>query len=96
MTLQRRAVERALRNKGFRREDRHHRFFIYYTAAGEKTPVRTKTSHGRGGNDIKDDVVSRMAQQCRITNQQFRQLVDCSLSQDDYEQELTDLGVLEH
>ena len=60
-THKRRTVETALLAKGFRRRDTHHAFLHYYTEAGEKTPVWTKTSHGRPGADIDRRLVSRMA-----------------------------------
>ena len=43
MVLKRREVEAALESKGFQRTESHHHFFLYYTQAGQKTPIRTKT-----------------------------------------------------
>ena len=48
MPRAKRVVETALQNKGFRLENSHHRFFIYFTQQGEKTAVRTRTSQGGG------------------------------------------------
>jgi len=91
-TYKRAAVERALEAKGFRRRESHHRFFIYYTEAGMKTPVRTKTSHGKGSADIPSHLISRMASQCKLPTTDFRALVDCSLSRSEYEALLTSAG----
>ena len=85
-------MERALEAKGFRRSESHHRYFVYYTEEGIKTPVRTKTSHGRGGADIPNSLISRMAKQCKLRTAQFRDLVDCPLSQAGYEELLTTNG----
>ena len=91
-TYKRAAVESALEAKGFRRHESHHSYFVYYTEEGEKTPVRTKTSHGKGGADIPNELVGRMARQCKIRVADFRALVDCSLSQAGYEALLTAAG----
>ena len=79
-------VERALEAKGFRRRENDHSYFVYYTEAGAKTPIRTKTSHGKGGADIPNKLVGRMAKQCKLRIADFRDLVDCSLSQAEYEE----------
>ena len=78
-------MERTLTAKGFRRRESHHSYFVYYTEDGIKTPVWTKTSHGKGGADIPDNLFSRMAKQCKLRTVDFRALVDCSLSQAGYE-----------
>ena len=88
-TYTRAAVESALEAKGFRRRESHHSYFVYYTEEGTKTPIRTKTSHGKGGTDIPNKLLSRMARQCKLGTAEFRALVDCSLSQSDYEALLT-------
>ena len=47
MPLERSSVEAALTLKGFKKVEGDHTFFIYHSQAGKKSPVRTKTSHGR-------------------------------------------------
>ena len=94
MSLKRRDIEKALERKGFKREEGDHSFFIYYTRAGRKTIVRTKTSHGRGSEDIRGALISRMAKQCKLTNGDFRQLVDCRLSRKGYENKLEASGAV--
>ena len=94
MNLKRRDIERALERKGFKRTEGNHSFFIYYTQAGKKTTVRTKTSHGRGSLDIGAPLISRMAKQCKLTSGDFRQLVDCPLSRRRYEEKLKASGVV--
>ena len=91
-TYKRRTVESALERKGFRRRETHHSIFRYYTEAGERTPVWTKTSHGRTGADIDRGLFKRMASQCKMTIDEFRDLVECPMSRTDYEQRLRDLG----
>ena len=91
-TYKRAKVESALKAKGFRRRESDHSYFIYYTEEGKKTPVRTKTSHGKGGADIPSELFSRMAKQCKLRTAQFRALVDCPLSRAKYEELLTTNG----
>jgi len=85
-------VERALMRKGFVESESHHRFFIYYSKAGRKTLVKTKTSHGH--RDISDDLLSKMAQQVKLVRGEFLDLVDCPLSRDEYEEKLVALNLV--
>lgn len=96
MPLERGGVEAALERKGFLRSEGDHSKFTYYTEQERrKTSVRTKTSHGRRSADISDELLSRMAKQCRLSNRQFRDFVDCSLSRRGYERALVAVGVLQ-
>lgn len=85
MTFKKRDVEQALESKGFERRENDHSFFIYHTKGGRKTSVRTKTSHGRGGRDIGDPLIKNMAEQCKLNMQKFKDLVECPLSREEYE-----------
>ena len=95
MPLARREVEAALRKKGFEPVGGDHTFFIYYSASGKKSSVRTKTSRGTGHRDIADGLVSKMARDCRITTGEFRDLVACPLSRETYEGRLLEQGLVE-
>jgi predicted RNA binding protein YcfA (HicA-like mRNA interferase family) len=86
-------VEKSLLKKGFLAGGGDHNFFFYHSKAGKKTIVRTKTSHG--GKDIDDNLLSQMAKQCKLTNKDFGQLIDCPLSRDDYEVKLVAAGAVE-
>ena len=88
MAHSRREVEAGLENKGFRKSNASHRYFIYYTMTGKKTTVRTMTSHGSGRKDISPELMSRMARQCKISKRDFTDLVTCPLSRDEYERKL--------
>lgn len=96
MPLKRGDVEAALERKGFARHEGDHSRFTYYTERGMQTSVRTKTSHGKRSADIGDPILSRMAKQCHLSNQQFRDFVDCSLSRRGYEAVLVQKDVLQH
>jgi hypothetical protein len=85
MPLERRTVEASLEKKGFIPTERDHKVFIYWTVSGVKTSVWTKTSYGSGYKTISDNLVSDMAKQCGLKTGEFRRLVDCPLSREDYE-----------
>ncbi len=85
-------VERALTKKGFKQSESHHRFFVYYSKSGLKTPVNTKTSHGH--SEVSDDLLSKMARQLKVSRSEFLDLVDCPLSRDEYEQKLVALKLV--
>ncbi len=82
---QKRKVEASLQKKGFEKADRDHSFFVYYTKDGKKTAVFTKTSFTPKVKDISDSLLAQMAKQCKLTKDQFCQLIDCPLSRDSYE-----------
>lgn len=86
MSRKRVAVESGLLNKGFRRREGDHHYYIYHTLKGKKTAVFTKTSHSH--TDISTDLMSKMSKQCKLIKKDFESLVDCPLSQIDYEQKL--------
>lgn len=59
MPRDRRDVEGGLQAKGFRLKEGDHHFFLYFSLAGLKTPVFTKTSHGQ--KEIGDVLLNLMA-----------------------------------
>jgi predicted RNA binding protein YcfA (HicA-like mRNA interferase family) len=87
-------IERSLVAKGYVGPERgDHNYFTYYSKAGKKTRVFTKTSHG--AREINDHILSQMAKQCKLSNKDFGQLIDCPLDRDTYEKKLTGLGFVE-
>jgi hypothetical protein len=94
MPRNKRDVESGLLAKGFILEDDHHHFFVYWTIDGRKTRARTKTSHTKKHKDIGDNLLSQMAQQCKVTRSQFLDLVDCPMDRTRYESVLVERGEL--
>lgn len=86
-------VEKSLEKKGFQRGGGDHNFFFYYTKAGKKSRVNTKTSHG--AREIDDSLLGQMARQCKLTRQDFDRLIDCPLDRDTYECKLVEAGAVE-
>jgi hypothetical protein len=87
-------IEAALLTKGFQSRVSDHTYFIYHTHAGQKTLIKTKTSLGNKPKTIGGDLLHAMAQQCKLTNEQFLQLVDCPLTRDQYEGMLQGQGLI--
>ena len=86
-----RRVESGLLAKGFRYLDSRHRRLYYYTLSGDPTPVQTLLSHG-GNRDLNDQLLAQMARQCRLSRREFLALIDCPLSQAEYEALLVEGG----
>lgn len=86
-------VEKSLQAKGFRPREGDHNYFNYYSKAGKKTAIFTKTSHG--AREIDDNLLSRMAKQCKLSNKDFGLLIECPLDRDAYEVKLIAAGAVE-
>lgn len=92
MQRSRRDIESALEHKGFERSEGDHSWFIYRTAGGKKTKIKTKMSHGSGGKAIGDPLLSVMARQCCLTKPDFLDLVDCPLNREGFEAKAREKG----
>jgi hypothetical protein len=87
-----RDVRSALLQKGFTEEKRHHCFyFLQYD--GKKSSINTKISHGMVDSDISEGLLSAMAGQVRLSNPQFKDLIDCPLDGKQYVAILLAAGV---
>lgn len=91
MPKPRRTVMAALVRKGFASSEGDHTYYIYHTLDGRKTLAKTKVSHS--GKEVPDPVLGMMARQCKLTVHEFRDLVDCPLSREQYEAILARKGL---
>ena len=74
-------IRRALLKKGFKMsEGDHHNYYLYYE--GKKTSVRTKISHN--DTDIGDPLIRAMAQQLKLSKNEFSEYVACTLCLEKY------------
>ncbi len=81
-----RKIKKALLKKGFEKEEStHHTYFVFYTKDGIKTNVNTHVSRGRDTKDLSYHLLDQMAKQCILSNKDFRKLINCSLTQMEYE-----------
>ena len=86
--MQRRKVKNGLKRKGFEiapNRNGRHIIFIYHNTAGKKTDIFTMVSHGKSGHDIQKGIISTMARQCNLTRADFLDLINCTMSQEEYE-----------
>ncbi len=86
-------AEKSLLNKGFQAGGGDHNFFVCHSQSGKKTMVRTKTSHG--SKEIDDNLLARMSRQCKLSNKDFGQLVECPLGRENHEAKLILAGAME-
>jgi len=94
MNLERAKVQENLPKKGFvKQDDRKHIFYHLYHD-GKKTHIRTHVSHGSKHKILGDDLVSKMANQCKLTAKNFRGLAECTVSREDYVKLLKEAGEL--
>ena len=85
MILKVRKVKSGLRRKGFEERDNDHKYFHYVTIKGVKTTITTRISHKSSGKDIDIGLIGKMARQCKLSIKNFVGLIDCNLSQEEYE-----------
>jgi len=71
-------------------ESSHHKTATLYYEG--RAILRTRVSHGRG--DIPPIIVAKMRSQLKVTEEQMRRLVDCSMSYVDYIALLTAKGLI--
>lgn len=76
-----RDVIAGLARKGFRTKENDHTF-LHLFVHDRKTAIYTKVSHGE--KQIGDKLLGLMARQVQLSRREFLELVDCSLSQDEY------------
>jgi hypothetical protein len=92
MPLDRARIISALKQKGFIEGSGDHNYFLYHTTQNKMTNIFTKTSHGSGYKTLGDELVSKMAKQCKLPTKQFKEFVSCALSRESYEKLLVEAG----
>jgi hypothetical protein len=75
------AVESALEAKGMARDENHHHMFR--KEIDGVTQLVTRVSHSRG--EINDHLGKLMGNQCCLQLKEFWELVDCTLTQEDWD-----------
>ncbi len=76
-------IRQALCKKGFVEEDNDHYFYtLVYNQ--KKTAIFTKISKGSNYKTIHQALLSLMSKQLKLSNNEFLQLVDCSISGESY------------
>lgn len=89
--LNSRKVLANLEKKGFKDEGGDHIYLRFYLN-GHETPIVTKIS--RNGQDIGPSLISMMARQLNLSNNDFCEFATCRMDEDEYIRKLVESGVL--
>lgn len=95
MVLEKNKAYKNLKKKGFEDSLDHsndHKYLEFFFEG--KMILYTKLSHG-SKKDLDDYLIKQMSSQCKLTKQQFADLVNCPLSKEAFIEILRDKGELE-
>lgn len=85
MSSDRRKILKNLEKKGFVRVREGKHIILKYFLDGEPTLIRTLVSHGTSHRTVSSGLLSQMARQCKLSSEQFKNLIDCNLTKQEYE-----------
>lgn len=93
MTRNKSNVIAGLLRKGFENnKNTHHQYYTYRTIDGKLSEIYTYTSHS--GKELNDSLLSKMSRQCKLKREEFLKLVDCTMTQEVYEQNLKNQKII--
>ncbi|WNY27422.1 hypothetical protein [Methanolapillus ohkumae] len=79
MIYKTRKIASALKRKGFEEDlGDDHKNYYYLDSGGRRTEIQTKISHGL--HEYDESLLSSMQKQLHLDKQQFRDLIECSLT----------------
>lgn len=78
--LKGRKAHQSLLKKGFQDERNRDHIFYYFYYNGKKSHLFTKMSHNPG--DLDDYLLSRMAEQLKISKTEFIEFINCNLREE--------------
>ena len=85
-------VRKSISKKGFRVNENDHHRYVYWSSQNIKSNIKTKVSHS--AKEISDDLLSKMAGQCKLSTHQFLDLIECPMDRKAYERTLIAKGEL--
>lgn len=85
MSSDRRKVLKSIEKKGFTRVREGKHIILKFFLDGEPTLIRTLLSHGTNHRTVSSGLLSQMARQCKLNSKQFKDLIECSLTKQEYE-----------
>ena len=88
MVFKSKKVRRALKKKGFEAREGKKHIVLTYCHEEESRIYSVLTVMSRSHTDIDDNLISTMADQCRLSNKDFKDLVNCPLDRKGYEKKL--------
>lgn len=94
MAIERKAVLKALRKKGFREDSARDHIWYHLYVDDKKSLVATRVSRGKARHrDLGDDLVWSMARQLHLSVSDFKRFVSCTISAERYVEILRAAGV---
>lgn len=84
-------IIKGLIKKGFQKRQSDHVHLVFYYN-DKRTEIWTKVSHG-GNKEIGDNLIKKMCKQLKLNKQEFKNLVDCTISKEDYVQKLKNQNI---
>ncbi len=87
-SIPRRDIESSLSKKGFEVDEKRDHRFYYFTYKGKRTQIRTKISTGTGHREYGDPLLHAIQRQLKLTFREFQDLINCPMSQAQYEDRL--------
>lgn len=93
--LDRRRVRSGLKSKGFREEAGSRHDILTYEPSEELTTIATSIPRGSGDKELGHYLVDKIATQLHLTNQEFSELVECAIEQEDYHRLLIERDIIE-
>ena len=95
MPIKKRIIEKSLCKKGFTKDEASHHRYFHHGIDGQITGISTHTSHGSYNIDIGDNILNMMKKQLMLqTLKQTRDLLECLMSGDDYNNFLREQGII--
>lgn len=87
-SLKTKDIKSNLCKKGFELDPNNHNK-LNYRPDGKKTRIRTLYSHGK--SEVGDSLIGMMARQTRLSISDFKRLVECTLSKEEYYDKVKDI-----
>ncbi|MPL65995.1 hypothetical protein SDC9_11663 [bioreactor metagenome] len=92
--ISRDAIESSLRKKGFRQDDRDHRFY-YFFYQNRRSSIRTKISTGTHYKDYSDKLLKSMKTQLHMpSTKDLKDFLICTKSEEEYINILQNDGII--
>ncbi len=96
MKVDRKTAEASLTSKGFRRDKSKDHVYFYHEYGGRESGIKTFVSHSAKYKDIGPDNLKSMTRQLKLRSlQETKALLECPMSESDYNQYLLQIGHLD-
>jgi len=95
MRIERKNISRNLPKKGFVKKEESHHIYFHHQFNGVDTGICTYVSHGKKHKDYDGKILSKIKKQLKLNStQEVADLVNCPMSEDQYNQILRDKDLI--